>query len=350
MTKTRMALLALPLALSGCISIGPNRLGHDQVDYSRALADARKKQTLASIVGLRYADTPAFLSMTQVIAGYTFTASGTATLAGILKNGTLAATPTATTNPTFTFAPVTGDAYANSYIRPLPPSLILPLAQGGAPIDVLLRLTVQSIGPLQNSGALGGTQSNGSADFYGCLYALRQLQIVGAMNIQFTTDKSGNHVFLQLAPEDASDVQAAQGYVATIRHLLRLKPDQNKFEMVYGQGGFGGDTVPVLTRSVLSILGSVGAQVDVPQADIDQHRTTPTVRFAGIETRPVVIVHSGEKVPDDAYVSVRYQNDWYWIANQDFDSKYAFNVLQNIMALAESNDGKSTPVVTIPAG
>jgi hypothetical protein len=350
-TRRRLGILSLlTLSLCGCISFGPSRLRHDQVDYARALADARKHQTLSSIVGLRFADTPAFLTTSQVIAGYTFTASGTGTLTSILHNTTLAVTPTATNTPTFTFSPLTGEAYADAYIRPLPPSLILPLAQGGAPIDVVLRLAAQSIGPLQNSGTLGGIQSNGNPDFYGCLFALRQLQIAGAMDIQFSSDKQGNHVFLQLAPDESSDRALANGYADTVRRLLKLKPNQNRFEIIYGQGSASGEQVPVLTRSVLSILDSIGAQVDVPAQAINSHATMPTVRFSGIETRPVVIIHSGSKAPDNAYVSTRYGNAYYWIEYNDFDSKYAFNVLQTIMALAESNNGKQTPIVTIPAG
>jgi hypothetical protein len=347
----RLALLTLlMLGLCGCISIGPSRLRHDQVDYARALADARKHQTLSSIVGLRFADTPAFLSTTQVIAGYTFTASGSVTLAGMLHNTTVAGTPTVTNTPTFTFAPLTGEAYADAYIRPLPPSLILPLAQGGAPIDVLLRLAAQSIGPLQNNGTLGGVQSNGNPNFYDCLFALRQLQIAGAMTIQFSNDKKDDHVVLQLQPDEASDRTLAQGYADTVRRLLKLKPDQDRFEIVYGQGSASGEEVPVLTRSVLGILDSIGAQVDAPAEAIRNHATMPTVRFSGMETRPVVIVHSGAKAPDSAYVSTRYGNSYYWIDYDDFDSKYAFNVLQTIMALAESNNGKQQPIVTIPAG
>lgn len=344
------AITGLAISLSGCFSMGPKQLGHDQVDYARSLADARKRQTLSSIVGLRFADTPAFLSTTQVIAGYSFSTSGTATLAGAIRNTTIAATPTATSSPTFTFAPVTGDAYANSYIRPVSPSLILPLAQGGSPIDVLLRLSTQSIGPLQNSGSLGGEQSNGSPGFYECLHALRQLQIAGAMNIQFSSDKGGNHVFLQLAPDAADAPASARADADTVRRLLKLKPKQDRFEIVYGQGAGDGEQVPVLTRSVLGILSSIGAQVEAPEDAIRRRATMPTVRFSGIETRPVVVVHSGPKAPEGVYVSTVYEKTAYWIDDDDFDSKYAFNVMQNIMALAESNDGKQSPVVTIPAG
>ena len=44
-----------------------------------------------------------------------------------------------TNRPTFTFTPVTGDRFAQSYLRPLAPAELLSLAQSGAPVDLLFR-------------------------------------------------------------------------------------------------------------------------------------------------------------------------------------------------------------------
>src|SRR5438045_3488394 len=41
---------------SACVHIGPARLKADQVDYARALGDAKKREILAAVVGLRYGD------------------------------------------------------------------------------------------------------------------------------------------------------------------------------------------------------------------------------------------------------------------------------------------------------
>jgi hypothetical protein len=46
---------------------------------------------------------------------------------------------------------------------------------------------------------------------------------------------------------------------------------------------------------------------------------------------------------------VNYDASAYWVERNDFDSKYAFTVVQNLMALAESDTSTKAPVVTIPA-
>ncbi|MDB5789884.1 MAG: hypothetical protein JWQ50_9799, partial [Caballeronia mineralivorans] len=60
------AVLCVCVAASGCTTLGANRLKADQVDYARALGEAKKREILAAIVGIRFADSPAFLSVSQI--------------------------------------------------------------------------------------------------------------------------------------------------------------------------------------------------------------------------------------------------------------------------------------------
>ncbi|MGF6299820.1 hypothetical protein OKW42_003150 [Paraburkholderia sp. WC7.3d] len=169
--------------MSACVHIGPSRLKADQVDYARALGDAKKRAILAAVIGLRYGDAPAFLSVSSIIAAYTFDTTGGATVnagSGSMPNYAQATGSVSYSNrPTFTFTPTTGEAFASAYIRPLAPALVLPLAEGGVPIDLLLRITAQSIGGLQNGNVLGGDNSAGAPGFFELLQALRRLQMAG---------------------------------------------------------------------------------------------------------------------------------------------------------------------------
>ena len=69
-TFMRTAAIGCALALGGCATFGGERLQHDQLAYARSIDRSEKQQTLMNIVSLRYADTPTFLPVTQVIAGY----------------------------------------------------------------------------------------------------------------------------------------------------------------------------------------------------------------------------------------------------------------------------------------
>jgi len=138
------------MSLGGCFNFGARWLYEDQLGYSRALGDAEKSDTLLNVVRLRYADTPIFLQATQVISGYQlqrnvtggFEAFPAANPSTFLNGSTSAQLQE---SPTFTFQPLSGAQFAQSFIRPLSPADLLPLAMGGLPIDVLFRLGVQSM-------------------------------------------------------------------------------------------------------------------------------------------------------------------------------------------------------------
>ncbi len=339
--------------LLGCSSFGSKRLEHDQVDYARAIDRAQKRQTLANIVALRYADTPTFLPVTQVIAAYSFEGSVSGSISGIIggdadASGTVGAGAGYSNRPTFTFSPVNGEEFAQSYIRPLSPALVLPLAQSGVPIDLLLRIVAQSVGDLHNSAALSGPSSAGSAGFFEMIHLLRSLQLKGALTVRFARDDSGNRVFLAIDPTHSDDDEIRK-QARRVQQLLHLQDADNEFEIVYGAAPKDRKAISIVTRSVLGILTELGAQIDVPEADVNDQATVATVRMIGVETRPTIAIHVGESAPKDAYATIRYGQHDYWIERRDFDSKFAFSVVQNLMALAESSQNGKVPIVTIPA-
>src|SRR5262249_28446294 len=67
MAKLALSLLSLSvLFLTGCFTIGPRTVARDRFDYSTAISESWKRQTLLNLIKIRYADAPVFLDVTSI--------------------------------------------------------------------------------------------------------------------------------------------------------------------------------------------------------------------------------------------------------------------------------------------
>jgi hypothetical protein len=194
---------------------------------------------------------------------------------------------------------------------------------------------------------LGEATGSGSPEFFELLRVLRRLQLAGELSVHYKTG-STDAVMLTLGISEAPTPEAAAD-IARVRSLLELPPAVHDFDVVVGVRNGVPTQIPVVTRSVLSILTDLGGEIAVPAEDIRSGATRPSIGLVGGEARPTIIVHASAKAPGNAYARVGYRSNQFWIDDADFDSKCALTVVQDLMALAEVPDTSHAPVVTVPA-
>ena len=232
---------------------------------------------------------------------------------------------------------------------------LLPLAQGGLPIDVLFRLAVQSVGPLQNSTGLKQAGGAGSPAFFLLLHDLRQMQIAGLISIRLQQTKivgpdgkpanGPERVYFDLAStSDPALVPVAE----EAHRLLGLPLNSAEGEIVYGRSSRTQGQIALLTRSMLGVLAQLAFQAQVPDEDVARHRTVPTIGEVGVENRLVVVIHDTDRQPSDPFAAVEDQNRWLWVHAGDFDGKVAFTMMNILLALTQTNSSPGT-VITILA-
>jgi hypothetical protein len=344
-----MALLGC--ALAGCANFGPTRLLSDQVGYSAALSEGQNDQTLLNIVRIRYGDSPVFLNTTQIISGYQLQRAITPSI-NLLPDATGLSSLGATgslqmqRNPTFTLEPVTGENLARSIIRPLSPAELLPLSLSSLPIDVIFRLAVQSVNGLENSEMVASANRPGSPRFYQLLIDLRRLQMAALIGVRLETAPAGPER-LMLTVSDSSDLQL-HAAVVQARAFLGMPITSDTAEVVYGSAPRKPGQIAILTRPILGVLMQVASEIEVPVSDTVGGMTVGTFEDASIFPTPAVIVHSGKPPAHGVFAHVLYRGHHFWIADNDFESKSAYTLVQLLLTLAQTKPSGGT-VVTIPA-
>jgi len=141
--------------LAGCYSIGPGTIVADRFDYSGAISDSWKQQTLLNIVKMRYMDLPVFVDVASIVNGYSLQTGAsingglTSRILGDLERVPWFASASASTlytdRPTITYVPLTGEKFLQSLLAPIEPKNIFILIQSGYPADFILGLTVDSL-------------------------------------------------------------------------------------------------------------------------------------------------------------------------------------------------------------
>ena len=346
-------LASIVLNLSGCASFGPPSVDRDRFDYINAVASSWKQQTLLNIVKLRYADTPVFLDVGQIISGYQL--EGTVSVVGTLNSasaiGDVLSLGTAgryTDRPTITYTPLTGANFMHVLMTPIPPPALFMLIEQGWPVDMLMQIGVQRINGISNSKS-GARGQAADPDFARLLMAFQRLQSSGALGLRVEVSKESKLEGMVMTISQKNLPPKIQADRDLVRKLLGLRPNLEEFKVIYGGLSNKDDVVAIQTRSGLQILAQLGANVEAPAEHIAELRTYPSIpEQRGAQSLPPLIrIHAEKSQPADAFAAVKYRDYWYWIDDRDFRSKGIFTFLMIIMTLAEKGENVQAPIVTI---
>jgi hypothetical protein len=334
---------------TGCGGIGPKTIARDRFDYINAVSNSWEKQMLLNLVRLRYLHAPVFLEVASIINTYALeteleaSASWNAFLVG--DSQLVGARGTYTDRPTITYTPLMGERFTESLMTPLPVGGILSLLQAGWPVDFVFRIGVQTINGIENR--FGGKLMLRSADprFKRLIQALGRIQLSNAlgMRVKQMGEQTTMVLFFRGTPSDEILME-----MRNVRELLGLKKDSWEFRVVYGSIAADDKEIAIQTRAMLNIMVELASYIEVPEEDVAEGRVNPNSEEDGSGFPPLIRVRSGDSLPGDAYVGVRYRKQWYWIDDRDLASKRVFGFSMLLFSLTETGARGGAPIVTVP--
>ena len=324
--------------------MGPRTIPEDGFNYNQRVANHENEQMLLNIVRLRYSEMPRFLNVSSVINSYTRGGSagvnGSTNPLGKSLGGNVSANWS--DRPTITYTPMTGQAFSQSLLTPLPPAVIFFLIQSGWSAERLMRLTNSMINGMHNEIGTPGEQRQSDAKFKELLEVLHQLQRAGALGMHFKGDLPKVDVDVIL-PEKAR-TNSVQKSINKFKELLQLDQDVHVFDIEYGVVVEKKNQIIVQTHSILEMMSNISWYIEVPEHHVTEGRTLATFRPDDPDLIQILVAQTP---PENAYLTIKYRDYWYYIDDRDVKSKNTFALMQILMSMAKDGSGSVAPLISI---
>ena len=345
MKRLLSAALSIGL-LAGCSNIGPDALRDTRPLYNEAVQQTNDQELLTNLVRIHYRDTLYFTTVERIAVarelnqsiggsgGVTSTRSGGAgTLSRVLSLGP--ATVGVNEKPTIFYAPLEGEKFVRQMMTPMNPQILLLQVKSGWSLDRVFSVGIQEMNGLLNAPTASGPQPSRApeyTEFREAVKLLRSLQRENKLLIGRNTGE--DKIVLQLVRNSSRDPDAMR-----FKELLHLDPDQDKFYVVSAIEQPNRNTIAVITRPLISAMHYLAEGIDSPDRDVKSGkvRLTTTDGDQAFDWQDllggVMHIRSSDSEPSDASVAVHYRGTWFYIPDDDLDSKSTFVLLTQLIQL-----------------
>jgi len=338
-----------------------------RTSYNIAVQSTNAQEMLLNLVRMRYFDSPYFLDVSGVTTQYTYKNTSNATLpipgvdsANPLK---LFGELSWQNQPTMQYSPVEGKKFARQIAQPIDLHTIQQMVYAGWNVKRIFRMVIQSFDVSVNAPM--ETNPNPMAEtyykaFYEATELMRKFQLQGSLDLGIeilSRKKEGDleikEEVLQIAfPSDQPD---SQRLAELLGGDTKKSGDRYIAKLYVGyqpKGRFG-----VMTRSVLSSLHYLSQSVRVPKEEVmvgkvNRLPTAPSECTSWCDImNSLMTIHWSTSRPTNAYISVFYRKKWFYISDNDLDSKKTFALLQHLYNWQSGQEERSQPpILSLPLG
>ena len=350
--------LMLLFFLPSCSYLGPDFMEGNRNEYNKVLANTNDEEVLLNLVRRRYADSIAILEVNSVstalewkrnlgIAAKFFDGDTNDNNLGLSGNSSYSE------KPTITYIPLNGADYVKNVLSPISLDTILLLTRSGWAADRVIRLTVNKINGINNaSEASGPTPSLAPKYKKFRLIAdqIYKLQQTNSFTLGYQIEGSSEKLGL-LIKRNQRESDAVQKFLDAIN----ISTDNNIIPITPHYTGMDSTKeIELNIRSLAGIQFFLSHGVIIPEEDLEKGRVQITKNDKGEifdwgdVLSNLIIVHSSKERPKNSSVAVQYNSHWFYIKDNDMQSKYTLMLLNQISALQSGKVIRAGPILTLP--
>lgn len=355
--------LAAILLLGGCQStpVGPRALKSSQDKYNQALVQNSDEQLLANIVRLRYRDNPLFIDVSTMAQTVGFDVSADNTLDKTVWGSGFSGKVTSKlglsdkNSATNTYTQLKGKDFVAKMMTPIQLPIILSMFESGWKPERVFNLCVERINNLHNAPTASGPTpvfAPEYAKFFRFSELLDRLERNHLVELGEHPDENFSSLYMRIVKKVAFEKE-----IAELKHLAGLNPSLDMYKFKTNFMDMSQSKLVMRGKTLLGIFFFLSQGVEVPQADKDAGLVTVTKNVDGSDFNwspifdKLLKVHFSESSarmrPENAYVSYRYRGKWFYVADDDLESKSTFMLLSQLFTLQSAKYKSTDPILIV---
>ena len=355
----RVLLSAVATMLAASHAFGPDALRGTHPLYNDAIVGSMNEQFIQNIVRLHYRDPVFFLDVASVTASLKLDMSAGLDQSEIGLNGgsdilKYSFGAAYSTSPTISYVPLQGEGFVKSILSPIPLQALFALTGSGWSARRVFSVCVERINGLENAPSASGPTPKAAPAPENNHVFNRLLQLVEevapAHLIVPRIDPETKEPQLEIKSSPEHHAQVWQ-----IKDLLGLDQNLQVYRVNSDFLQSRSDTLSIRTRTLTSIFFYLSHHVDTPQDHKAAGLVTVTRTKDGAEfdwgTTPagrLFHIRQSEERPDLTFLAIPYRGRWFYLADNDLESKSTFMLLMQLFRLQAGAAKSEGPTLTIP--
>ena len=346
--------------IGGCASsFGPTALSDTHPAYNQAINYSVEQEMLLNLVRLRYRDSASFLKVGSVTASLSLASNAGLDTSLVSGKGSNTISPeigiSYADEPTISYIPLQGEEFLKSVLTPISLEALLVMIQSGWSLERVFGLCIERMNDLYNAPTASGPTPNLAPDyqqFTQLLSLFRHLQDIGAFEIgPLGNDKSDIGKLVIVFNKNKLD----QNTAVQLKQLLGISDESNKVVISSNFIEQQDNQITVRTRSIYGLLFYMSQSLQVPESHQNDGLVTLTkdennspFNWNNTPAGNVFKIQTAKEKPANSRLAVPYRGYWFYISDDDLQSKSTFLLLMQLFQLQAGQNETRGPTLTIP--